>query len=46
MLFNKNREWLRRENMDINMEGISAGSTLKINAAIKILGISRQAGFA
>jgi hypothetical protein len=46
VLFNKNREWSSRENMDINMEGISAGSTLKINAAIKILGISRQAGFA
>jgi hypothetical protein len=46
VLFNKNRDWLRRKNMDINSEGISAGSTSKINAAMKILGINCRAGFA
>jgi hypothetical protein len=46
VLFNKSREWLRRENMDMNSEGISAGSTSKINAAMVILGINRQAGSA
>jgi len=28
----KDREWLSKENMDINSEGIIAGSTSKINA--------------
>ena len=30
----------------MNSEGISAGSTLKINAEMEILGINRLAGFA
>jgi len=46
VLFNKIEERLSRENRDINSEGISAGSTSKINAAMKILGINRRAGFA
>jgi hypothetical protein len=45
-LFNKNREVLSRENMGMNSEGISAGSTLRIDAEMEILGINRQAGFA
>jgi hypothetical protein len=30
----------------MNPEGISAGSTLRIDAEMEILGISRQEGFA
>jgi len=32
--------------MDMNSEGISAGSTSKSNAAMEILGINRQADVA
>jgi hypothetical protein len=32
--------------MDINSEGISAGSTLIHNTALEAIGINRQAGFA
>jgi hypothetical protein len=42
----KSGERLRRENMDIDSEGISPGSTLKLTTALEIIGIKRQAGFA
>jgi len=32
--------------MDMNSEGVSAGSTSKVNPAMVTLGINRQAGFA
>jgi len=32
--------------MDIDSEGISTESTLKLTTALEIIGINRQAGFA